>query len=392
MPEARRPRLLALLLLLLLPAPAGFPAEAPHPLDAAAGKALFERQWVAAPASTAASDGLGPLFNARSCASCHPRGGSSAQAEHRILRLNDPVYGRQLQTLALAGFQPEAQLVLRDTAVPDLSAGTAPEAGLLRPLPDAVQLSHGALAPAWSLRQPPDLRAVAVIEAVDESVIRALADPDDADGNGISGRLALLPDGSLGRFGWKAESASLEAQLALAFSLDLGLGSAWYPSPHGDCTEQQRQCRSGVDGSVTGEAPYELEAAVIPLVATWLRSLTGSGLPGDAAGLALFTDTGCAACHQPLPGAQPLFSDLLLHDLGPGLFDSLPLPHAAAGEWRTAPLVGLGSRERFLHDGRARSLDEAVRWHGGEAAGARAAWLSLPKAEREALERFLKQL
>src|SRR5690606_13153018 len=199
MPEARRPRLLALLVLLLLPATAGFSAEAPHPLDAAAGKALFERQWVAAPASTAASDGLGPLFNARSCASCHPRGGSSAQPEHRTLRLNDPVYGRQLQTLALAGFQPEAQLVLRDTAVHDLPA-TAAEAGLLRPLPEAVQLAHGALAPVWSLRQPPDLRAVAMIEAVDESVIRALADPDDADGDGISGRLPLLPDGSLGRF------------------------------------------------------------------------------------------------------------------------------------------------------------------------------------------------
>lgn len=391
MPEARRPRVLALLTLLLLPALAGFPAETPHPLDAAAGKALFERQWVAAPASTAASDGLGPLFNARSCAACHPRGGSSAQPEHRTLRLNDPVYGRQLQTLALAGFQPEALLTLREEPLSGLPA-TAPEAGLPRPVPEPLQLAHGELAPAWSLRQPPDLRVVAVIEAMDESLIRALADPDDADGDGITGRLALLPDGSVGRFGWKAESASLEEQLALAFSLDLGLGSAWHPAPFGDCTAQQLQCQRGIDGSTTGVSPYELEAAVIPLVATWLRGLEGPGLPEDAAGLKLFTDSGCAACHRPLAGTQPLFSDLLLHDLGPALADSLPLPHAAASEWRTAPLIGLGSRERLLHDGRARSLDEAVRWHGGEAAGARAAWLGLPEAEREALERFLKQL
>lgn len=388
-------RLPALLLpLALLTCQATALAQTPHPLDAAAGKALFERQWVAAPASTAASDGLGPLYNARSCAACHPRAGSSPLVEHRVLRIDDPVYGKQLQTHALSGLQPEAQLLLHDLPAADPVVASA-QAGLTQPDAQTDRLAYGSLTSGWSLRVPPDLRAVAAIASVSSKAIEARADPGDRDGDGISGRIARVPGSSgteLGRFGWKAETGTLEQQVALAFSLDLGLGSAWFPAAHGDCTRGQQDCLAGVDGSLTGSSEHELEPIVIELITTWLRTHEAAQLPQDDGGLVLFQDLGCSACHVPELDGQHLFSDLLLHDMGTGLADTLPLPHAAVGEWRTAPLAGLGSKQRFLHDGRAASVREAILWHAGEASAARAAWLALPAAAQEQLDTFLKRL
>src|SRR5690606_27374903 len=204
-----------------------------------------------APASTAASDGLGPLYNARACAACHPRGGSSAAVQHRVLRIDDPVYGRQLQTRALSGLQPEARIILQE----GVSATTAP-ADKLGTVSVAVdQLAHGPLFQAWSLRAPPALYAVAAIDAVTSASLLEPADASDCDADGAFGPVAALSAAGraqVGRFGWKAESPSLAHQVALAFSLDLGLGSAWFPAPHGDCTPVQDRCRRGVDGSVTG--------------------------------------------------------------------------------------------------------------------------------------------
>ncbi|HHX81612.1 MAG TPA: thiol oxidoreductase [Pseudomonadaceae bacterium] len=410
--------------LLFLPGAAVIEATAQpaHPLDVPAGKALFERFWVAAPASTAASDGLGPLYNARSCAECHPGGGASAAPEHLVLRLDDPIYGRQLQTRALAGLQPEARLLTthQTTAPPmghplseSISLHGTPtldgtptlnsmghpllmEQPLTRVEVHVDQLAYGVLGGPWSLRMPPSLQVVGGIAAVRDSALLALADPDDADGDGISGRVSwVLVEGvaQVGRYGWKAEGSTLAHQVACAFSLDLGLGSAAFPDPHGDCTAAQTDCLRGVDGATTGDAPFELADVVPALVVAYLQSLQpGEQAQQDVEGLALFSSLGCQACHVLQLDGQWLFSDLLLHDMGPALASGLPEPQAELREWRTAPLSALSGKARFLHDGRASTLSEAIFWHGGEAAQARSRWLALSEEARNRLNVFLKQL
>lgn len=380
---------------LLLCLPAAF-SQAQHPLDAAAGKALFERNWVVAPASTAASDGLGPYYNARSCNACHPDGGRGVGLQAITIAINDPVYGLQLQPLALAGLQPETQLALAWMPVElPINSGTA--YSLQRLQVDITNLSYGALQSAWSARLAPSLRGVALLAGVSDAELEALADPEDDDGDGISGRLSLLQATGItrvGRFGWKAETPDLRTQAAKAFSLDLGLGTALFPSPHGDCTAAQAECLQGVSGAVTGESATELATELVELVLAYVTGLepAQSAVP-DPEGLALFQQTGCASCHVPQLQAAgnsvQAFTDLLLHDLGPALASALDAPNAAGAEWRTAPLWGLAGSERFLHDGRARNLEEAVLWHSGEAARARDNYVALLPQQRQRLLGFL---
>jgi CxxC motif-containing protein (DUF1111 family) len=228
----------------------------------------------------------------------------------------------------------------------------------------------------------------------------ALADLDDRDGDGISGRLSRvrMADGRElpGRFGWKADAPDLLTQSALAFSLDLGLGSPLYPGSQGDCTETQYDCLLQVPGTSTGPHATELGAELLHLVLAYLESLEAPLRKPDAAGLALFARTGCAACHVPeLPapgGSVAAFTDLLLHDMGPGLADTLAADAAAAAEWRTPPLWGLAGATRLLHDGRANSLEAAVLWHGGEALGARQAFRALGEVQKRQLLDFIEGL
>lgn len=392
-------------------------SPSPHPLDAAAGKALFERQWIPAPASTAASDGLGPFYNARACATCHPAGGRGDGLQALTLRSRDPVYGRQLQPLALAGLEPEVAYTLSHvpaaSGYPPGGSGAmpaAPGAGFAAnepaaPPPEQLQvtftaLRHGPLQSAWSARLAPSLLGIGLLQQVDAAVLQALADPDDRDGDGISGRVAqvLAADGTpgVGRFGWKAEAPDLLTQTASAFSLDLGLGSPFYPASSGDCTAAQTGCLQQVPGTATGTSATEIDAELLRLVLAYLEALPAPTAQRDAAGLALFEQTGCAACHVPsLPGpagAVAAYTDLLLHDLGQGLADALGAESASPAEWRTAPLWGLGDAGRLLHDGRAGSVEAAILWHGGEATAARDAYRALPQGQRRQLLDFLKGL
>lgn len=370
-----------------------------HPLDAAAGKALFERHWIPAPASTAASDGLGPFYNARACSNCHPAGGRGNDLQALTLRSNDAVYGRQLQPLALAGLAPELQY--RAAWVPallQLPDGSREELEALQL--EFSALRYGPLQGGWSARLAPALHGLWRLQDVTPATLQALADPDDADGDGISGRVAQLrtADGTLvsGRFGWKAELPDLLTQTAVALSLDIGLASPPYPAAHGDCTPAQTDCLQQVPGTATGPAATEVDAELLQLLLAYLESLPAPASGQDAAGLALFERSGCAACHVPaLPAADgpvPAFTDLLLHDMGQGLTDTLATESAAPSEWRTAPLWGLGRAQRLLHDGRAGSMHAAILWHGGEAEAARAAYLALGAAERRQLLDFLEGL
>jgi len=361
-----------------------------HELDFAAGKALFDRNWVPAPASTTSADGLGPHYSARSCLACHPRAGRGEVPAGFSLHLDDPIYGKRLQPFSITGARREAALSWEAP----VAEAPEPEAGMWRYRLE--ELAHGAPQSAVSLRLAPSLLGLGLLEAVPVSALQALADPDDRDGDGISGRLAQLPDGRIGRFGWKATGATLQEQLTLALALDLGLSSEALPAPWGDCTEAQQDCRTLALDTVDTRQPLEADATTVKLMQHYLSRLPPPAAPVGEEGATLFAALGCAGCHVPaLPsplsplGEVAAYTDLLLHDLGEGLDDGLAEGAAAADEWRTAPLWGLGESGPFLHDGRARTLDEALHWHGGEASASRAAWQALDESGRAALSAFL---
>lgn len=381
-------------------------------LDGAIGKAVFERLWVPAPASTRHADGLGPLFLARSCAGCHAGGGPAAVAAGRggtvtepglLYRLGtgdggvDPRYGRQLQTRAAGDLAPEGRQAVRWDEAPD---------GRLQPHWSIADVAYGPVDDTRvSARRAPSLHGAGLLATVADDVVRANADPDDADGDGISGRASHVPGPggvtTLGRFGWKAVEPDMERQVQTALALDLGLSSGARLAPWGDCTDAEAGCRAAPQGAPAGQ-PEVADALLGPLVryVSALPPPDHAGTAPDEGGAALFASLGCAACHKPeLAGAGgPVraYSDLLLHDLGPGLDDGLPEGDAASAEWRTAPLWTVGETlDRgggLLHDARARTVGEAVLWHDGEAAAARAGFRRLGTVDRAALERFVRNV
>lgn len=403
-------------------------------LDAVAGKSLFEKNWVSAPASTAASDGLGPFFNARACAACHKDGGRGDAAETLNFVTGDPVYGEFLQTRAIQGLRAEGQVkIAYRTRIARLPDGT--EVVLNAPQYEAYDLQYGPLDKHLSARIAPSLRGLGLLEQVPEQYLELLADPDDSNGDGISGRISKVRQAGLGthttgRFGWKAETASLSVQIARAFSLDMGLGTSLFPSAFGDCTSKQPECLQRASGNSPGAADPEVSDAIVNLVLAYLQSLgparhldnvdggqqawrndtpkepasgaaagetahSGAERGFMATGPDLFDSVGCSACHLPsIPAGSTSispFTDLLLHDMGSGLAAEAT-ESAAAGEWRTAPLWGLSAARSYLHDGRATTLAEAILWHGGEAAASVTAYSALTAAEREVLHTWLKGL
>ncbi len=375
-------------------------------LDRAAGKALFDRLWVAAPSSTLANDGLGPLFNEKSCASCHSGKALAAKVELApdgtlaarglATRLGDalghpdPLYGRQIQPRAVNGLESEGTVTYRP-------AGEGPMAVAFVP-------AFGALDPATRLgpRLAPPLAGIGRIGLVDAAAILAGEDPDDRDGDGVRGRARRLADGAIGRYGWKASAATLNQQVADAFMLDIGMSSPQSPHPHGDCTEGETACQRAPDGRDATFDGEEISRQMIGLVSAYLDGVAAPRPPAaDDPAAGLFAATGCAACHKPAlaksgGGSVALYSDLLLHDMGPALDDGVGEPGVASAEWRTAPLIGLalrrGTNTRYLHDGRAETLDAAIRAHGGEASRARTNYAALSDEDRIRLLTFLDRL
>ena len=382
---------------------AAAPLLAGASLDVAMGKRLFERNWVSAPSSTKSDDGLGPLYDAPSCAACHVQSPSGAVDETStppgmVIRLGnaqgsgDPVYGSQLQTRGVAGQAPEAN--------PDIE--WAAKGGLRVPTITLYSLGYGALAKgtAMGLRRAPSLKGVGLIAQIPESEILSRADPEDANRDGIAGRPPWIESGRrlvLGRFGWKATQPDLAAQTAMAFSGDIGLSTRLHPEPWGDCTESQRACRAGPHGAERGEP--EVADAILDLIVQYAGSLPPPP-PGKAgAGETLFEQTGCAACHATLHLRDgkpvPAYTDLLLHDLGSALNDGIKEGAAGPGLWRTAPLWDVAGSLKLggiLHDGRARNVAEAVEWHAGEASGARARFHALTPSDKAALVAFVSGL
>jgi CxxC motif-containing protein (DUF1111 family) len=412
------------------------------------GNGLFRKEWVSPPSSTQASDGLGPLFNARACQSCHIKDGRGHAPVHAqddaislLVRVSvppdekqaemieaglmvaapEPTYGLQIQDFAVAGLVAEGKVEIeyRDVLV-TLSGGET--VTLRRPLLEITNPGFGPLAEdaMLSARIAPAMGGMGLLEAIHPADILAHADPNDADGDGISGRPNMVSDGAggttIGRFGWKAIQPTVEMQTAHAFAGDMGLSTPVLPDHWGDCTEAEAPCRTMPHGAQARLGAVEVPRDLLDLVTFYSRNLalparTESENAAVLRGKQAFYDAGCASCHVPKfvtsreAGHEAHrfqliwpYTDLLLHDMGEGLADGRPEGQATGREWRTPPLWGIGTAKTvsaeagFLHDGRARTLTEAILWHGGEAQAARDAFAGMEREQREALIEFLESL
>ncbi|MEO6299059.1 MAG: di-heme oxidoredictase family protein [Paracoccaceae bacterium] len=410
------------------------------------GNGLFTKTWVPAPASTRASDGLGPLFNAHGCQDCHlkdgrghtpdgdsrvsmflrlsvPGGSAPSEIEGYLATLPEPTYGGQLQDLASAGQAAEGRMDISYHEIPvTLADGTT--VNLRQPTYTIANLGYGPMAAdvMFSPRVAPQMIGLGLLEAIPAADILARQDLDDRDGDGISGRANIVIStefgaAMLGRFGLKAGAATIMDQSAAAFSGDMGLSTTLHRNPWGDCTAAEADCRTAPDGQEPGiRDGLEVDSQSLDLVTFYAKNLAvperrDIADPTILHGKNLFYDTGCQSCHtpkfvtnrlkdQPEQSFQLIwpYTDLLLHDMGPGLADNRPEARASGTEWKTAPLWGLGLTKQvsghteFLHDGRARSLLEAIFWHGGEAQAARDRVTQMNTADRDALIAFLGSL
>ncbi len=421
-------------------------------LDFKVGNGVFRKKWVSAPASTKSSDGLGPLYNARSCQLCHIKDGRGHPPEANwpddnavsmFLRLSvpprteaeiadlksrrrnvipEPTYGGQLQDLAVQGLDAEGKMHIEyRTETVTLAGGET--VALRRPQYSITGLAYGPLDPEIMIspRVAPQMIGLGLLEAVPEADILNNADPGDKDGDGISGRpnrvWSLARNKPvLGRFGWKAGNPTVKQQSAGAFAGDIGISNPLAHSSSGDCTVRQARCLQAPHGGSGKDGNLELNEKLLDLVAFYSRNLAVPQRRNAAnaeilRGKENFHAIGCAACHRPKfrtgNDTQDVhlrnqliwpYTDLLLHDMGEGLADHRPEGAANGREWRTAPLWGIGLTPQvnghsfYLHDGRARSIKEAILWHGGEAKSARDAFAKMLKEDRERLIAFIKSL
>jgi CxxC motif-containing protein (DUF1111 family) len=358
-------------------------------IKVAAGWSLFRRPWISSPSSLVAGGGVGPLYNSRACDSCHVGGGPGHVAQDAIgsgmvVRtgglepVGDPVYGWQIQTRALPGFEPEA-----DVAFAWENANKLRTAKI-----EFAKFHYGPLAfdSHAALRRAPSLFGVGQLEAIPEKEILA-----HAGGGHPAWLVGAGGKRELGRFGWKAAEPNIPMQIANAFQRDFGIATSNFPGAAGECTQAETACRA------VGGPDVELPDSLRDLIADYLRSLRSpEELRGGGPGFVAFRKVGCMDCHTVLKDKDGqtvrAYTDLLLHDMGPGLDDGIAEGAARPSEWRTAPLWDVAdslSQGGLLHDGRARSVDEAVQWHGGEASQSRVAFNALSSKDRKMISDFL---
>jgi len=411
------------------------------------GDELFDRVYTA-------ESGLGPLFNAVSCGSCHqqdgrgrpPAGfgetqtgllirfalkarngnqGHSHGNQHNQQQGNnqnkpvsepDATYGGQLQDLALPGVPVEGNIHITYEEIHGAYADGTPYT-LVMPHYEVVNLGYGGLDRdiTFSPRVANQMTGLGLLEAISESTLFSFADPEDANQDGISGRPNMVLDYvtnslAIGRFGWKSNQPNLLQQAAGAFNGDMGIMSSLFPNEN--CTTLQANCLTAPDGVSSIEiSDEELQAVALYSRSLAVPSRRNTDDPTTQRGETLFAEARCSACHIPsvdmgghptipqiMPDTIHPYTDLLLHDMGPGLADGQDNFLATGSEWRTAPLWGIGLFEtvnhhtNYLHDGRARNLEEAILWHDGEASASRTSFLMMSAADREALLAFLRSL
>lgn len=411
-------------------------------LDFWTGFSLFRDPWVTAPSTTKDRDGLGPLFNARSCIACHQAGsrapmppvGESVPTA-LIIRLGftrpnmnheHNSYGGQVQPQAIRFGQRDHANALNAEAWLNLSYesvqgqfddGEAYE--LQKPHYELTRLAYGDL-PEYALPSPrysPNIFGAGLLDAISEQDLLAQEDSNDKNRDGISAkynRVTNVKTGNkqLGRFGLKAKHPNLAQQVAAAFRDDIGISNSFFPKD--SCSEQQIICNQASE--ISNDGNVEIPDKLLDLVITFNRLL---GVPParklsdikTQQGQQLFSELGCNQCHTPSYvtdkdyvdaslANQTIwpYTDLALHDMGEGLADNVYEFDASGTEWKTPPLWGIGlqktitGQQRFLHDGRARSISEAILWHGGEAEPAQKAFKALSKIQRDALIKFVNSI
>lgn len=405
-------------------------------LDNAIGKAMFDRFWVSSPSSTQATDGLGPLYNARSCAECHINTGRGTITINNVDENDEPIkmhpstlvriglksgaphpiYGVQLQPLGVVGIDGEVSIKIKwHKKIVSYPDGQKVE--LRYPQVIFTDWKYGDPKDfAYSIRVAPSVRGLKYINNVPESEIIKQADPNDSNNDGISGRVAwrkniVTGQKMVGRFGWKAEMPTLYGQSVVAFYNDIGLSTVNLRKGYGDCTENQPQCRNAPDGNSPQHEGVEVgdklaKPLVVYLKNQRLRTAKINDFNKD--GYDLFNKIGCASCHTPRPVKNDknntvLYTDLLVHDMGDDLASNLPVNSGLGGdvsgrEWRTPPLWGIkrstanNLKNVYLHDGRATNIEQAILWHGGEAKNVIQRFKQLSKENRQKLIDFVKGL
>ena len=405
------------------------------------GRHHFNQNWVQFP-SLGGDWGLGPTFITDRCSACHVKAGRGAppesadqQAMSLLVRLSvpgegayggpkpHPVYGDQIQNRGLMGQDRDATF-LGERVFPEVDVyidweestvafDDGEKVSLRKPKIRWGKAWFGPIGPEamTSLRMAQPIQGLGLIEAVPEATILALAEQQKS--LGFNGRPNRVRDDinntmAIGRFGWKANQPSVKQQIAAAFAGDLGVTSSLYPDMN--CPGPQTDCAAQAPGNqpeLIDSDWEELTFWELALAVPARRNVTD---PKFQRGEKLFAEAQCAVCHVPqlttadtFPVLPQLakqtfraYTDLLLHDMGEGLADGRPDFLASGRDWRTQPLWGIGLSQtvsgsnHFLHDGRARSITEAILWHGGEAEGAKEKFRRMGKAEREALVRFLE--
>lgn len=398
------------------------------------GRSFFVIPWVEAPSATTARDGLGPLFNANTCVSCHPRNGrgslynkSMKPSRSLVARLSipsnnskdhkeflekqgfvpEPTYGSQISVNGIHGVPFEARVDIKFEEVkvkfPDGEVDT-----LLKPKYKLIDKNYGKLAKntAVTYRMAPSLNGLGLLEKVSDEEILSNEDEFDKNGDGISGRAnivysPLTKKQELGRYTWKASAATLIEQIAGAANNDMGLTTFLHPNEN--CTSSQKLCN---------EAPKPRDKEDITdmrlgALDFYIKNIKVYKPKVDEEynhGLKLFKALDCAKCHKPSLKTRDgfaisPFTDMLLHDMGEELSDGRVEFKASKREFRTAPLWGLALHEkinkktpRLLHDGRARNFQEAILWHGGEANTSKKKYMNASKQDREKLIKFLERL
>lgn len=391
------------------------------------GDLQFEQTFVSAPAPI--NPGLGPIFNNVSCISCHIADGRGKVPDQGELAASilfrvsipgqdlhggpNPVpgYGDQLQNRGILGVTKEADVNIVYTEITRYFKDGTPYT--LRKPSYSIVNAYTAM-PANVMLSPrvaPPVFGLGLLEAVSDATILSLADENDANKDGISGRANYVWDvmnnkTSLGRFGWKANQPNILQQVAAAYNGDIGITSFLFPqeSSFGQPQYDHRNDEVEISDSLLYSVEFYIKTLAVPV----RRNATD---PIIVQGKQLFTNAGCAKCHIPdlrtgVNVAFPAisnqlihpFTDLLLHDMGPDLADNRPDFLANGNEWRTPPLWGIGltqivnGHSNFLHDGRARNLMEAVLWHGGEAENAKDQVVNMTADERNALIKYLESL
>ncbi|WP_017258660.1 di-heme oxidoreductase family protein [Pedobacter arcticus] len=404
------------------------------------GRSFFHTSWVTAPASTNAVDGVGPLFNAISCNSCHIEDGrgrtpfsSDEQLSSVLIRLsiagNDehggpkpvPDLGLQFRNRSTINAEPDGNVFVDYTdKVIAYADGTSVTLRVPKYRFENLRGGHP-INFLFSPRIAPQVVGMGLLEAISESTILSFVDENDKNKDGISGRANYVWDYEnnktvLGRFGWKANEPSVRQQVAGALSGDMGITSPIFTKEN--LSGKQFDLYGGLATGSNAPGEVELpepffthtvfytEALAVPQRRNWTDATVKRGKQ-------LFLDISCGKCHIPQIKTSnfaklPLLSnqiihpytDLLLHDMGIDLADNRPDYLATGTEWRTPPLWGIGlanlvnkTQGLFLmHDGRARSIEEAILWHGGEADNSKKAFMKLSATDRDAVIKFVNDL